>query len=289
MMNTLFTKYSLVADSLSLCSHWVYDQELLKKHYANKSIQLDDPLSSYHPNRSKGQFTHYGDQVSFLEQFLKAQPWNLAAFQKAYPTLWTDYTGYIDGATKTTLLHLETDTPKSKGSDLAGASRIAPFLDIKDTLSTTELRTAIEQYIRLTHDDEMTVEVGFFTLSLIEKLSEGATIKDVLLSFSNTEFSTLEIESITAKAISAADSDHTDQENGNFFGLACGTLAGFSLSLCLLLRYPQQFEKCLMQNALIGGETAARASFLSFIYAAQESEKTFVDSTYEQLQLSASQ
>ena len=57
---------SLVADALCLGPHWVYNQSKLARTYPEGVHHYDDPQSTYHPNRSAGQFTHYGDQTLAL-------------------------------------------------------------------------------------------------------------------------------------------------------------------------------------------------------------------------------
>ena len=63
MKNILIT--SLVADALSLGSHWIYSQ----REIAEKFGHIDgysDPATSYHPGKRAGDFTHYGDQTMLL-------------------------------------------------------------------------------------------------------------------------------------------------------------------------------------------------------------------------------
>jgi len=50
-----FTKAALVADSLNLGPHWIYNQSKLARLYPNGVSSLTDPSSEYHPNRKAGQ------------------------------------------------------------------------------------------------------------------------------------------------------------------------------------------------------------------------------------------
>ena len=57
------TVSSFVADTHALGPHWVYNQHKLAAVYPDGVVALDAPRSAYHPDKGKGDFTHYGDQA----------------------------------------------------------------------------------------------------------------------------------------------------------------------------------------------------------------------------------
>lgn len=119
---------AFLADSLGLGSHWVYDQAALAQRYPQGTLTLDDPQSSYHPNRRRGQFTHFGDQMLLLLRALAStQNWSLSHFAEVWQTAMSSYDGYLDGATKETLKKMAQGAPHpgSSSNDLSGAAR--PF------------------------------------------------------------------------------------------------------------------------------------------------------------------
>jgi hypothetical protein len=61
---------SLAGDALCLGPHWIYDQ----REIAQKLGQITGyaaPLTSYHPGKQAGDFTHYGDQTLILLRSLR--------------------------------------------------------------------------------------------------------------------------------------------------------------------------------------------------------------------------
>ena len=57
---------SLCADALALGSHWIYNPAEIARLYPDGARNYDDPRSEYHPGKSAGDFTHYGDQTMVL-------------------------------------------------------------------------------------------------------------------------------------------------------------------------------------------------------------------------------
>ncbi|MFO7715971.1 ADP-ribosylglycohydrolase family protein, partial [Desulfosarcina sp.] len=56
---------SFTADALALGAHWVYNTRVIDKKFGVVE-QYQDPLTSYHTGKRKGDFTHYGDQMLVL-------------------------------------------------------------------------------------------------------------------------------------------------------------------------------------------------------------------------------
>ncbi len=60
---------SLIADSYCLGSHWIYDEKELKNLPTNWE-ELNNACSIWHKGKKAGEFTHYGDQLYFLYQYI---------------------------------------------------------------------------------------------------------------------------------------------------------------------------------------------------------------------------
>ncbi|MFH2059090.1 MAG: ADP-ribosylglycohydrolase family protein [Pseudomonadota bacterium] len=121
---------SFVADALALGVHWVYDIAAIKNKYGRLEQMVVPEPAPYHKTKTKGQFTHYGDQaLVLLESVVEQSGFDPGHFSKKWQAMFADYTGYVDGATKETLKNLSLDPDMnpsgSMSSDLGGAARIA--------------------------------------------------------------------------------------------------------------------------------------------------------------------
>lgn len=89
---------TLAADSYSLGSHWVYDADALK----NLTIDwetLNAPAVPWHEGKEKGDFTHYGDQIIILNNFLKGKNhFDIKAYMSHWHTQMQTFKGYVDGS-----------------------------------------------------------------------------------------------------------------------------------------------------------------------------------------------
>jgi hypothetical protein len=61
---------SFVGDSLALGFHWIYDTALVADRIGRVSDILALSGDSYHPNKNRGELTHYGDQSLDLLTYL---------------------------------------------------------------------------------------------------------------------------------------------------------------------------------------------------------------------------
>lgn len=58
---------SFIGDALALGPHWVYDQEEIRAKLG-RVTSYHAPIAKYHPGKSAGDFSHYGDQTLVLLQ-----------------------------------------------------------------------------------------------------------------------------------------------------------------------------------------------------------------------------
>ena len=61
---------ALVADSLALTPHWIYDPEEIRQRFGGISGLLEPEEGSYHFGQPKGGQTHLGHQVIVLFETL---------------------------------------------------------------------------------------------------------------------------------------------------------------------------------------------------------------------------
>lgn len=126
-------KAGLAADSLALGVHWIYDVDEIRSVHGRVDQLLAPGPGSYHPTKQKGEFTHYGDQtLVLLESVCKSGGFEVDRFFNDWQAFFTDYSGYMDMATRGTLRNIEKgkgpDRCGSASNDIAGAARMAPIV-----------------------------------------------------------------------------------------------------------------------------------------------------------------
>jgi len=270
--NTHILTYSLVGDALALGSHWIYDQAEI----ASKLGRISDyqaPLTTYHPGKGAGDLTHYGDQTMILLRSLAAVGrFDLNDFAARWRRFWEDPTthSYLDGATRGTLAKLAASAPvdqaASGSSDMGGAGRIGPlFLLAWD--NPEALIEAARAQTAFTHGDPAVVEAAEFFARVALHVQQGTAIPAALRQ-------TAELghwEKITgwlAAPEASSKAKTADAQALKQLGLSCHVQDAF-VGIChLLLRYPQDPTSALIENAMAGGDNAARGLVLGLVYGA---------------------
>ncbi len=260
---------SLIADSLALGPHWIYSQSEIAEKLGSVD-RLHAPMATYHPGKTAGDFTHYGDQsLVLLRSLAEKGGFNFPAYTAAWQTYWGNPAtiSYRDGATRATLAHLENPAnPASHSHDASAIGRIAPLFLVKWT-NDEALLTAVRQLTALTHGDPAVVEAAEFFAHVTLAIQRGKSIQAAL-----QETLARNWESIRPawfdSATGTAPSSMTDAEVLEQFSLACGVSNVFPGVCHLLLRYPLDPAKALMENASAGGDCAARGMILGLVYGA---------------------
>lgn len=277
MTSLALFRAAFLADSLSLGPHWIYNQEKVARLYPDGISALDSPRSNYHPNRGKGDFTHYGDQMLFLAQSLAAtSSWSLPAFTAVWQNKMTGFDGYTDGASQTTLDNLAkgSSNPASDSNDLAGASRMVPVLALSQTSLEQRVSAAREQ-TALTHGNGQVIDAAEFFARVIDALQSGSDLPAALHLAAEAPYQALPAKEWLARATGAlSDDDHLSTASS--FGLTCHIPEAFPLTLYYALRWHQQgapkdssaFLSSLSENALAGGDTSARTILHGALLAA---------------------
>ena len=268
---------AFLADALSLGSHWIYNQGKIARLYPEGVTDFDDPHSKYHPNRKKGQFTHYGDQMLMLAQATAASPqWSLPIFRAVWQNGMTDYDGFLDHASKDTLENLANDLehPASQSDDLAGASRFAPTLFLPEA-SLDQLVTAAREQTAFSHGDGNTIDAAEFFTRATHAIQDGASIPEAFEQAAAANYQNLPAQEWLAKAKDALSNDDFLKVTTDF-GLTCHSSEAFPIALYFALRWHKQGATCtedaflatLSDNILAGGDNSARAIPLAVFLAA---------------------
>ena len=261
-----YTHAALVADALSLGPHWIYNQSKIARLYPDGVTDFTDPESQYHPNRKAGQFTHYGDQTAWLGDLLASgEGYDLDRWRRLWTSRMKDYDGFLDGASKDTLA---TDSlSPSSSNDLAGASRIAPLLDLG--LSLDETITAARSQTSLTHGDPGVIDAAEFFVRSVFAIRDGLSISEAFdRAAAEGSYEELDPAAMLNQA-RQADPDDVMAEAGRL-GLTCHNPEAFPLTLYLALLPGSNFRDTISLNGLAGGDTSARAMLLALLFAARD-------------------
>ncbi len=260
---------SLCADALALGCHWVYDSSVLAELDPASLCQFHSPRSNYHPGKSAGDFTHYGDQtLVLLKSIVSRGGFDADGWRDDWQEFWENGPpSYCDGATRVTLGFLRFEIGSgSESNDLAGAARIAPVLG---ALATAPLETRIaaaRAQTSLTHGDVMIVDTAEFFTRAVDALSSGSSMLEALDAAASARYQSLEARDLLDEALAASGLDR--HAAGEAFGLACHTLEALPFTLWCLVRYRDQPLEAVLQNTLAGGDNAARGLLIGLMMGA---------------------
>lgn len=90
---------ALVADSVALAPHWIYDPGEIEAKFGVVEGPLKPLAGSYHQAQPLGGQTHYGHQTALLWETVEAG-WSLEAFRERLRAFWQTSTSYKDHATR---------------------------------------------------------------------------------------------------------------------------------------------------------------------------------------------
>ena len=256
---------SLVVDSYCLGTHWIYDEEQLINNSIDWNV-LNAPMAIWHKGKTAGDFTHYGDQTLWLYEFLKDKN---CFDEKEYLNFWFDkmknYTGYIDGASRNTILNIENNlSPSGANShDLSVVGRIVPLLKVSKTKE--EFIQNVEKFVKLTHNSDKALQSADFFANLLILVLEKNDIEESINELKNSydKF----FQDMIEKGLNSKKSNTFDTIRK--FGPACDIDGGFSGVIHLLCKY-DNLKDMLISNSKAGGDTSARAMIASAIFLANK-------------------
>ena len=256
---------SLVADSYCLGTHWIYDENQLINNDINWE-ELNAPMAIWHKGKSAGDFTHYGDQNYWLYEFLKDKN---CFDEKEFLDFWFEkmktYTGYIDGASRNTILNIENGVVPSGANshDLSIVGRVVPLLKVSKTKE--EFLQNVGKFVKLTHNSKEALQSADFFANLLLLVLENNEIEKSILELKNSYDSFF--QEMIEKGINSKNSDTF--ETIRTFGPACDINSGFSGVIHLLCKY-DNLKDMLIANSKAGGDTSARAMIASAILLANK-------------------
>ena len=261
---------SFAGDALSLGVHWIYNTNVIDKKWGKVENYIKPERPTYHPTKDLGDFTHYGDQtLVLLQSITESSGYSLTHFAKSWQDFFDSFDGYFDRATKDTLDNLSSGkdiTEAGSGSDeLAGAARIAPLVyrycqDEDQLIETVRSQTAF------THDNPQVIDGAEFFARVTVRVLQGAAPVAAINKVVKDGFSREPLGKWVNDGLDSVEKD-TRQVMLDF-GQMCEMYAALPGVIHLIGKYENNLRQALIENAMAGGDSAARGLVAGMILGA---------------------
>jgi ADP-ribosylglycohydrolase len=261
---------SLAADSLALGAHWMYDTERIRNEFGRVDRLLPPLPTSFHPAKDRGEFTHYGDQAFvLLESVAHRGDFDLEDFSSRWFSLFRDYKGYIDQATKATLQNLgRGKKPLEAGSssfDLAGASRIAPLV-CRYAEDVDTLVVSARDQTRMTHNHPMVVDGAEFFAGVCWRILQGEKPVSAIRDLTAEKYRGSPFSEWVEKGLESKDKESVPVIGR--FGQSCHADEAFPGVIHLIAKYEKDLKEALIQSVMAGGDSAGRGMMVGMVLGA---------------------
>lgn len=261
---------TFVGDSLSLGSHWIYDRNQINEYFPNGVSGLEAPRSSYHVDKEAGDLTHHGDQaLVLLESLAMRKSWSPENWLADWKAYWaSNPTTYKDGATSDTLANHESGINKSSNScDFSAVSRLGPLLAFLSNTTLNEQIKSARSYVEATHGDPVVSDSAEWLVRALYLLKKGVELRDAFEAAVEQGTYSPDFGIGYRKGVRALKKSADESISG--LGQSCNTYHALPLTVWMALKYEDHPVEMLQQNALAGGDNAARGMVLALIIAVQ--------------------
>lgn len=264
---------TFVGDAISLAPHWIYNIEQIENIFGIVDNIIDIPVHSYHKNKIKGDFTHYGDQTLLLFQYInRYKNFNINSYKRYFIEFMNNYNGYIDHTTKETLAKIK-DSNTIEGcdsTDVSGASTIAPLI-YTNYKKPKELLIKVEEKIKLTHNNKLVIDIGKYISMVTVNVINGMTpIHSMEFEIKNNKYLKKEGNNFISESLENVKKHLklNSQKAIVLLGQSCGFLQAFPSSLYIILKYENNFKNAIVENVMAGGDCAARSMLIGMVLGA---------------------
>ena len=253
---------AFIGDALALGPHWIYETDKIKKSFGEIKGIVKPLEDTFHKTKKKGEFTHYGDQMLMLAEFMinNEEGFNKKDFLDFYYDWMQEYNGYLDHATKETLSNIEKNKYQgSESEELAGIISVPVMYYLSDDFK----EDAIER-TKSTHNSAIVIDIVSFVVDLLEHIEKGKDIEESIETLEEKYDSSL--GHLVKKARSKVEEEPI--ETIKEFGQMCNAENAFLSSIYLILKYKDNLKKALLMNVQAGGDSAARGIMIGTILGA---------------------
>jgi ADP-ribosylglycohydrolase len=261
---------SFAADSLALGVHWIYNTNVIDKKFGRVETYLQPVRPTYHPKKVLGEFTHYGDQtMTLLESVSACSGFDLDDFSQRWQSLFENYEGYVDKASKGTLENIEsgksTSQAGSESDDLAGASRIAPLVYVYRD-EPEKLTASATAQTAFTHNNLEVIKSAEFFSTVAYQVLKGASPVSAIESVKEAQFNLDPFSKWIETGLQSADQD--SRQAILDLGQMCETAAAFPGVIHLIAKYENDLKQALVENVMAGGDSAGRGLIVGMVLGA---------------------
>lgn len=259
-----------VGDSVSLGSHWIYDRTQITESFPDGISALEAPRSSYHGDKEAGDLTHHGDQaLVLLESLAKRKSWSQEHWLEDWKAYWaSDPNSYMDGATSDTLANHENGLNEPSNShDFSAVSRLGPLLAFLSEATLNEQIESARSYVEATHGDPLVSDSAEWVVRTLYLLKKGIELRDAFEAAVEQGTYTQDFGICYRKGVRALKKSADESISG--LGQSCNISNALPLTVWMALQFEDQALEMLQQNALAGGDNAARGMVLGLFLAAQ--------------------
>ena len=250
---------ALVADAYALGAHWIYDGQALAELTIDWD-ELNDPQAHWHAGKHSGDFTHYGDQATWLCDYVADQGrFDIGEYRGFWLARMQKYDGYVDASSRETVAVLHDDPRALSGSgsrDLSIIGRVAPLLLVSE--GRDDFLAKVAELVTLTHNAPRVLLAAQLLASILYEVVEGMDIEGAL----SSAFAAPDLQVAFDSARQSAGSDTIKAIRA--FGAACGIVGGFEGVVHLLSSY-DSYRQAMMINCKAGGDSAARGMVVGMI------------------------
>jgi len=261
---------SFAADALALGVHWIYNTNVIDKKWGRVEEYIKPERPTFHPSKSLGEFTHYGDQtLVLLESVAASSGFDINNFADKWQQFMESYEGYLDGATKATLENIKAGKqPTGAGSDsddFAGAARIAPLVyNYRDNI--TKLIDSARAQAAVTHNHQEGIDTAAFFGSVAFNVLKGKRPLNAIQLTLEERFNRKPYSTWIEDGIKSAEKD-TSQAMLDL-GQMCEIQAAFPCVIHLIAKYEDNLKEGLVENAMAGGDSAGRGLTVGMVLGA---------------------
>jgi ADP-ribosylglycohydrolase len=262
---------SFAADSLALGTHWIYDTTIIEQQFGRITSLLAPHKGTYHPTKTLGDFTHYGDQSFHLLEYLTTCKghFDIAAYYLDWQRFFSHYQGYLDQATKETLKNIAAgkgpDTCGSHSADLGGPVRIAPLIYCYRH-NLDEMLVAVKTHTSLTHCGPGVLDGALFLARSCYMILHGATPREAIEHTLAQPMDSAELQFRLRKCL---DPPHTNtRQQVKEFGQMCSINAALPGAIYAVLKNEDSLENALIETVMAGGDSSARGMAVAMLLGA---------------------
>ena len=269
---------AFIGDALALGPHWIYDTDKIKQSFGEIKGIVGPLEDTFHKTKEKGEFTHYGDQMLMLAEYIidTKKDFNQEDFLNFYSDWMEEYDGYLDHATKETLNNIKNNSYKGSDSEeLAGIISVPVMYFLSNNYKSDAVKRT-----SATHDSSIVIKITEFILDLLELIEKGKKINE------SVDVLKEKYSSILGQLIDQAKEniDNEPIKAIKAFGQMCNGENAFLSSMYLILKYQDDFEKALLTNVQAGGDSAARGIMIGTILGAYHGIDVLPDEWKEDMQ-----